>query len=134
MEKVWTPNFNARVSVVMDIMASDDYINKLKTNPDNTVIGNCFRNHNRKLVSFELDPYDKTDYLEAYFEFSAEIMRLADQGGNKISDLYQEQGRGSMWELAEELTNSFMEQNKDREWDGEFFDEVDSFIDKYLKS
>ena len=39
-----------------------------------------------------------------------------------------EQGTGGMYELAEELTDEFEKLNADREWDGEFFDEIEEFI------
>jgi hypothetical protein len=47
----------------------------------------------------------------------------------------EEQGTGGLYELAEELTDEFELLNKDREWDGEFFDEIEEFIQskKYIK-
>jgi tRNA uridine 5-carbamoylmethylation protein Kti12 len=40
----------------------------------------------------------------------------------------EEQGTAGLYELAEELTDKFELLNKDREWDGEFFDEIEEFI------
>jgi len=37
-------------------------------------------------------------------------------------------GRGALYELAEDWTNQFEERNKNRDWDGEFFDEIEQFI------
>jgi hypothetical protein len=46
----------------------------------------------------------------------------------------EEQGTGGLYELAKELTDEFELLNKDREWDGEFFDEIEEFIQskKYI--
>lgn len=33
-----------------------------------------------------------------------------------------------MYELAEELTDKFETLNQNREWDGEFFDEIEAFL------
>lgn len=37
-----------------------------------------------------------------------------------------------MYELAENLTNEFEELNKDKKWNGEFFDEIYSFLTNKL--
>lgn len=41
---------------------------------------------------------------------------------------HEAQGTGGMYELAEELTDKFEKMNKDRFWDGEFFDEIENFL------
>ena len=45
----------------------------------------------------------------------------------------EEQGTGGLYELAEELTNEFETINQGKEWDGEFRDELDKFLDLKLK-
>jgi hypothetical protein len=45
----------------------------------------------------------------------------------------RENGHGGLYELAEELTDEFELLNKDREWDGEFFDEIERFLDEKFK-
>lgn len=37
------------------------------------------------------------------------------------------QGTGGIYELAKEWTDEFEKLNKGREWDGEFFDEIEKF-------
>lgn len=49
-----------------------------------------------------------------------------------ISFIYTMGGRGALYELAEELTDEFEKLNEGREWDGEFFGEIESFIDNAL--
>lgn len=39
-----------------------------------------------------------------------------------------------LYELAEEWTDKFEELNKNREWNGEFFEEIDDFISEKLKT
>lgn len=49
-----------------------------------------------------------------------------------INERYEAQGTGGMYELAEELTDKFEKMNKGREWNGEFFDEIENFLIKEL--
>jgi hypothetical protein len=75
------------------------------------------------------------EYLETYFEIA---MRIADSLANYrqpdfVTKRYDNQGRGGVWELAKELTDEFQEIHKDKEWDGEFFDELDLFWEKKLQ-
>lgn len=43
---------------------------------------------------------------------------------------YEEQGMGGRYLLAHEWTNEFEKLNEGREWDGEFYDEIDEFLVK----
>lgn len=42
--------------------------------------------------------------------------------------LAQSQGSTAIWQLAESLTDEFESLHKDRQWDGEFIEEVERFI------
>jgi hypothetical protein len=50
-----------------------------------------------------------------------------------IATTLRDKGHGGLYELAEDLTDEFEVINKDREWDGEFFEELGNFIDKRIK-
>lgn len=45
-----------------------------------------------------------------------------------VNERHKAQGHGGLYELAEELTDEFEALNEGRVWDGEFFDEIDSFL------
>lgn len=45
----------------------------------------------------------------------------------------QEKGHGGLYELANDLTDEFENLHQGREWDGEFFDEIETFLNKKLK-
>ena len=47
---------------------------------------------------------------------------------SKVAELYERYGTGYMYELARELTDEFELLNKGRQWDGEFFEEIESFL------
>ena len=47
---------------------------------------------------------------------------------SKVAEFLERNGTGGMYELARELTDEFETLNKDREWDGEFFEEIESFL------
>lgn len=51
----------------------------------------------------------------------------------KVKRRYDAQGRGGVWELAEKLTDKFEKLNEDREWNGEYFDELEDFLTEELK-
>lgn len=45
-----------------------------------------------------------------------------------IVDTAENSGTGGIYELGEQWTDEFEELNKGREWDGEFFDELEAFL------
>ncbi len=74
-------------------------------------------------------------WQETHFEISSAIGKeiAKDVMSSVITDVCEKQGRGGLYELAESLTNEFESLHSLREWDGEFFDEIDKFIDEKLK-
>lgn len=74
-------------------------------------------------------------WQETHFEIVSVItneMRKEPISSKVVDDRYAAQGTGGMYELAEELTDEFENLNKDRNWDGEFFDEIEKFIQEKL--
>jgi hypothetical protein len=53
--------------------------------------------------------------------------------GGVVETLRSSDGTGALWQLAEDLTDEFEKLNKNREWDGEFFDEIEKFMEEKLK-
>lgn len=51
----------------------------------------------------------------------------------EVKRRYDAQGRGGIWELAEELTDKFEKLTHDHEWNGEYFDELEEFLTEELK-
>lgn len=74
-------------------------------------------------------PNGYVSWHETHFEI---VMMMSDQLDLEDTSIYQHYenyGRGGLYELAAEWTDEFEELNKYREWDGEFFDEIDSFFE-----
>lgn len=67
-------------------------------------------------------------WQETHFEVVSFINNPDNTNSPIIQKVYEENGTGGMYELAENLTNEFEELNKDKKWDGEFFDEIYSFL------
>ncbi len=44
----------------------------------------------------------------------------------------REKGHGGLYELAYDLTDEFENLHQGREWDGEFFEEIENFLDEKL--
>lgn len=53
---------------------------------------------------------------------------------SKVAEFYEQNGTGGMYELARELTDEFETLNIGREWDGEFFEEIESFLMQKIKN
>lgn len=51
-----------------------------------------------------------------------------------VKERHEAQGHGGLYELALEITNEFEKLNEGREWDGDFFDEIDKFLKEKLFS
>ena len=73
-------------------------------------------------------------YLETYFEVVTAIMLEFEYGGKSevVFSRFEAQGRGGLYELAEELTDEFEKLHVGKEWDGEFFDTIESFLKERL--
>lgn len=72
----------------------------------------------------------KETYYEVVDAITVEMVK--DKPTGTAMKREESQGRGGLWELADELTNKFERQNKGREWDGDFFDELEVFLEKEL--
>ena len=78
---------------------------------------------------------DIASYMETHFEIASVIgneMRKDKFDSKVVEDRHEAQGTGGMYELAEELTEEFQKLNEGRLWNGEFFEEIDAFINKKL--
>jgi hypothetical protein len=74
-------------------------------------------------------------WQETHFEVVSYIYDLRYNSpieSNIINDIQLKQGTGGFYELAEDLTDEFEKLNEGREWDGEFFDEIEEFLEKKL--
>lgn len=70
-----------------------------------------------------------SDYLETYSQITRSLWEYVDtHESNKIKELYEQQGTGGLWLIAEEYSKQFDELHKNKEWDGEFFDEIEIFM------
>jgi hypothetical protein len=68
-------------------------------------------------------------WIETHHEIVAAItLSLHNDEDTTFRQVNETQGTGGIWELAETLTDEFESLNIDREWDGEFYDEITSFI------
>ena len=77
-----------------------------------------------------------SDYLETHYEMVAAItLKMEEEDpdpNNFIIKRHEEQGIGGLYELAEELADKFQARHKDRKWDGDFFDEIEKFINEQI--
>jgi len=79
-------------------------------------------------------PNGFTSWQETHFEIARFISSYDEDGGGLIGLTAVMQGIGGMYELAEDWTDEFEELNKNRDdWDGEFFDEIESFCNQKNK-
>lgn len=82
----------------------------------------------------KLFPNGFESWAETHFEVASYISRMSDDGGI-IDFVHNMGGTGAVYELAEEWTDEFEELNKDRDdWDGEWFDKIESFCNLKNKS
>lgn len=70
---------------------------------------------------------------ETHFEIVTAIQEALKKGTtNKVTEKVEEQGTGGLYEMAAQLTHNFEALHKGREWDGEFYDEIDKFVEEEL--
>ena len=85
-----------------------------------------------------LFPNGFESWYETFYEIVGEIELIISDNGisfstHPIMKYYCANGVGAMYELARDLTDKFELLHKDREWDGEFFDEIEKFLETELK-
>lgn len=78
-------------------------------------------------------PNGFTSWVETYHEVVAFLEEMNNAGNkeddaNPVEKFYDQTGKGGLYELAVQYTDEFEEKNKGREWDGEFFDEIEEFL------
>lgn len=73
-------------------------------------------------------------WRETHFEVvnAIALENAKDKPCQLISELRLDGGRMALWDLANELTKEFENKNKGRKWDGEFYDEIDAFVESKL--
>lgn len=72
---------------------------------------------------------DLTGYLETHYEVASAIeyeLRIHFDG--KIHRLVEQNGMGAKWELAKDITDKFEKLYEGREWDGDWLDTLEDFI------
>lgn len=80
-------------------------------------------------------PNGFSSWMETHFEVVQAITTewLKDKPTGIVKQRHDEQGHGGLYELSEELTDEFELKNKDTEWDGDFFDKIQIFLETKLK-
>lgn len=82
-------------------------------------------------------PNGFADWQETHFEVVRQLTDILNQDEDTWPDrlclIATMQGRGGMYELAEDITDEFERANTNREWDGEFYDEISKFIEEKLE-
>ena len=78
-----------------------------------------------------------TSWQETHYEvvsfLTLSLDREHDQFYEVLGELMSNKGVGHFYDLAEGLTDKFEGLNCGREWDGEFFEELESFMMRELK-
>lgn len=72
-------------------------------------------------------PNGFTAWQETHFEVVSFISLNRDENF-KLEEIVANQGTGGLYELAEQLTDEFEKLNENMEWDGEFFDAIELFL------
>lgn len=76
-----------------------------------------------------------TSWQETHFEIvqAITIEWMKDSPSGKVYEAQMTGGHGALYELAEELTDKFESIHEGRDWDGDFFDVIEEFINENLK-
>lgn len=74
-------------------------------------------------------------YLETHYEMVQAITmeHIKDEPQGVVKERHDAQGHGGLYELAEELTWKFERQNEIAQWDGDFFETIEQFVEHELK-
>lgn len=80
-------------------------------------------------------PNDFDSWHETHYEVCIAIGAIANKNfpHGIVGRTIEENATGGMYELAKTLTDEFEAMNDGREWDGEYFDEINEFLEEKLK-
>lgn len=86
------------------------------------------------MKSEKIFPNGFDSWQETHFEIVQGITTewLKDTPTGLVEEYHSALGHGGLYELAKHLTDKFEKLNEGREWDGEFFEEIEEFIEKEL--
>ena len=73
-------------------------------------------------------PNGFASWQETHFEVVRRIASHTDNETGIIHFIMTMGGTGGLYEFAEALTDEFENAHKNKEWDGEFFDQLDAFF------
>lgn len=73
---------------------------------------------------------DFHSWQETHFEIVSYLNRTVDIVGSFALKIMEKQGTGGLYEIAMSLTNEFELKFKGKEWDGDFLDEIDKFLEE----
>jgi len=74
-------------------------------------------------------PNGFSSWQETHYEVVQYLTSTLDVENSLAIKTQETGGHGALYELAEELTDEFEKINQGKEWDGNFFDEIDLFLE-----
>ena len=79
-------------------------------------------------------PNGFTNWAETHHEIVSAVteIMLTDRLPIVLEEIQLEQGTGGIYEFCIDLADEFEELNRGREWDGEFYEEIESFINQKI--
>lgn len=90
---------------------------------------NCDTMQSEKELKNVLFPNGFASWIETHHEIVKAITLNPEDAHNKVNDIEATKGTGGLYEYAEDLTNKFEKMYQGKEWDGEFFETIESFLD-----
>lgn len=76
-------------------------------------------------------------WIETHHEIVAAVTRMIDIDSGTprvVEEIYGNQGTGGIYDLCVLLTNQFETEFTGRDWDGEYFEELENFLSKIMAS
>lgn len=73
-------------------------------------------------------PSGFTNWHETHYFVSVHISETVDNENSVANHRLDKDGTGGLWELAQELTDQWEELQKGRQWDGEWMEELEAWL------
>lgn len=83
----------------------------------------------------DADPFPNgfASWQETHFEVVSHLAITSDVEGSLSHQRQAESGTGGLYQLAEEITNKFENAHIGVEWDGDYFDTIEQFLEDLEK-
>lgn len=132
-EATYEPTVFKHVGMIQESQDGESLLVFYKVDGDNKMT----RVPLQSLTMYTFQENMDSEWYEAHHEIACEIDKRVENYDSQptgFQEYYDDKGKGGMWVLAKKLTDEFCLLHENRDWEGEFFKELDRFLEQKIQA